>query len=186
MTHGYEFYCPILIPEKKADRAERVDKKILDKYPMLLWGKDQKYRAKKAGKANFAYVRWGRCAVILHTKGLVPEVQDPDRFYHVRENPYTFPVGSWIEVKISPSKTGKRYTAYLTKQSYRNLKALLRENIEHRRLEVFEKYYKRLEGLPAFSGILGQMRELYRFCRSEIRKVDRQYRLKPLSLKKVY
>lgn len=169
--HGYECYCPIEIPEKKRDRLDQIDRKILGKYPMCEWDKDRRYRAKKAGMANFVYIRWNLSGILMHTPGKLVEIEDPDRFFSLRERPYVFQVGSWVSIKIGPARKGKKFTAYLTKQSYRSIKALLRENIEKRRFDEFRKYYERLEDLPAFSGIVAQVHELYRFCRGELSRV---------------
>lgn len=184
--HGYEYFCPISIPAKKSDRLEKIDRKITEKYPMCEWNKDQRYRAKKAGMASFVYLRWNLSGVLMHTSGNMPEIEDPDTWYHLGETPYQFSVGSWIEIKIAKARSGKKYTAYLTKGSYRNIKAVLRENIDHRRFDEFEKYYYRLEALPAFSGIVSQMGELYRFFRAEIKKKRVSMDLRPLVLRRIY
>ncbi|MDW8003031.1 MAG: hypothetical protein RMJ39_10310 [Deltaproteobacteria bacterium] len=167
--HGYEYYCPVVIPEKKRDRIPAIDRKLLGKYPMCEWNKDQRYRAKKQGRSNYVYIRWDLSGILMHTPGIEP-VGVSDRFFVLSEKPYQFRVGSWIEIKIGPARTGKRFTAYLTKQSFRSIKALLIENIEKGRFEEFEKYYYRLENLPAFSGILTQISELYRSLKAAIRK----------------
>jgi len=149
-------------------------------------GKDARYRAKKAGKANYAYIRHGLNALILCTKGEEIILDNPDRFYDIRSRPYSFTIGSWVSIRIGLARTGKKFTAYLTKEAYRNIKAVLRENIEHRRFDVFDKHYYRLESLPAFSGILSQMGELYRFCRDEIKKTKQSHKIRRLNLKRLY
>ena len=184
--HGYVYFCPISIPQKKMDKVEQIDKKIIEKYPMCEWGKDKRYRAKKMGMANFVYLRWATNGIIMHTTGNVPEIKDPDRWNHLDQATYELPVGPWIKIKIGKARTGKKYTAYLTKRSYRSVKAVLRENIDHRRFDEFEKYYYRLEALPAFSGIVSQMGELYRFFRAEIKKKRVSMDLRPLVLKRIY
>jgi len=184
--HGYVYFCPIYIPQKKIDKAEQIDKKIIEKYPMCEWGKDKKYRAKKMGMANFIYLRWNTNGIIMHTAGNVPEVKDPDRWNHLDRVAYELPIGPWIKIKIGKARTGKKYTAYLTKESYRNIKALLCENIAHRRWDEFIKHYHRLENLPAFSGMLTQMNGLYRSCLGEIKRYKGKITLEKLTLKKVF
>jgi len=184
--HGYEYICPIFIPARKSNRLGQIDKKILGKYPACEWDKDKKYKAKKSGMANYVYLRWELCGVILHTSGRVTELEDSDTFYHLSERPYKFSVGSWISIKIGKARTGKKYTAYLTKESYRSIKAVLRENIKHQRWDEFQKYYSRLENLPAFSGILSQIDELYRLFRNELKQYETKVAINKLKLKKVY
>lgn len=184
--HGYEYYCPIVIPVKKSNRVEQIDTKILTKYPLCQYGKDKRYKAKKAGMSNYVYLRWGLTGIIMHTPGQEYIVQDPDKFYQISKTPYTFKVGDWISIKIYKAKTGKKYTAYLIKESYRNIKALLRENIEHHRWDIFEKHYNRLSSLPAFSGILTQVDELYRFCKTELKKHKSPISISKLTLQRVF
>jgi len=185
--HGYEYYFSVQIPATKEEKIKRIDTKMIKEYPMVEWGKDRRYRAKKAGMANYAYIRWHLSGILLHTDGREGETSDPDTFFHLTARPYVVRIGSWVDIKIGKAKAGKRYTAYLTKESFRNIKALLREDIEHRRFDVLEKNYYRLEALPAFSGILAQMDDLYQFLRSDIKRMRvRNIQLRRLSLREVY
>lgn len=185
--HGYEYYCPISIPANKEHKVNIIDRKIVTKYPMVEWGKDRRYKAKKTGWANYAYLRWHLSGILLHTNGLEAHIEDPDTFSRLSEVPYVVKIGTLVDIKIGSARTGKKYTAYLTKESFRNIKALLRENIEHRRLDAFKEYYDNLETLPAFSGILAQMEELYRFSMSEIKRTKgKNIQVRRLVLRKVY
>lgn len=165
--HGYVEYCSFVVPERKITKAEKIDKKMLAKYPEMGHSKDQRYRRKQAGRANFAYLRWRSIGVILRTEGEVKERFDPEVFARLDAKPLIFAVGSMIEIKIGKAKAGRKYTAFLSKQAFRSIKGILRDNVRHRRLEVAEKYWDRLRGLPAFSGILGQTGELMKWIRME-------------------
>jgi len=184
--HGYVSYCPIVIPTEKKDKAVAIDAKLNEKYITNI-SKDVRYRRKKKGLANCIYIRWDIHAVILRSSGEWLNEDPGDRFYSFHHVPYVFPAGNWIYVKVGPAKTGKKFTAYLNKESYRNIKEVLRENIEHRRLDVLDKYYGRLAGLPAYSGILSQMGELRRFCMGELRRHGiNGYRPARLTLRNVF
>ena len=165
--HGYVEYSSFVIPDKKITKVESIDRKIQNKYPEAGHNKDQRYRSKRAGKANFAYLRWQHVGVVLCTEGEVKERPDADKFVRLAAEPLIFAVGTMIEIKIAKAKAGRNYTAFLSKQSYRTIKGILRDNIRHRRLEVAEKYWDRLRSLPAFSGILGQTTELTKWVRLE-------------------
>ncbi len=165
--HGYFEYCAFVIPERKIAKAESIDKKIFSKYPEAGYNKDQRYRRKKAGQANFAYLRWHNVGVILRTEGEVKEKPDPEQFFRLDSVPLIFAVGSMVEIKVAKAKAGRNYTAFLSKKSFRTIKGILRDNIHHRRLEVAEKYWDRLCGFPAFSGVLGQMGELTKWVKLE-------------------
>lgn len=183
--HGYEFYCPVVIPAKKAGRVEKIDVKISNKYNIDVT-KDVRYRRKKKGLANYVYLRCGLQAVILKSKGQEAEIQDRDKFLALKEKPYEIKIGEWISIKLGPARMGKKYTVYLTKSTYRSIKAMLQENIEHRRFDALDKYYLRLQELPAYSGILAQTGELCRFCRSELSRHKLKHKLQRLVLKPVY
>lgn len=172
--HGYVEYSSFVIPDKKITKAEAIDRKILNKYPEAGHNKDQRYRNKRAGKANFAYLRWQNVGVILCTEGDVKERPDPDQFVRLDSAPLIFAVGSTVEIKIAKAKAGRKYTAFLSKQSFRTIKGILRDNIRHHRIEVAVKYWDRLRGLPAFSGILEQTRELARWIRLECKLAGRK------------
>lgn len=165
--HGYVEYCSFVIPDKKITKAESIDRKILSKYPEAGYNKDQRYRQKKAGQANFAYLRWHNIGVLMRTEGEVRERPDADKFVRLDAEPMIFAVGTVIEIKIAKAKAGKNYTAFLSKKSYREIKAVLRDNIRHHRPAVAEEYWNHLRGLPAFSGILEQTKELTKWIRKE-------------------
>jgi hypothetical protein len=167
LGHGYLEYTHFVIPERKIAKAEQIDKKMLAKYPEADYDKDRRYRNKKAGQANFAYLRWRNVGVILRTEGEVKERSEAEKFVRLDTEPFVFAVGSTIEIKIAKAKAGRKYTAYLSRQSFRAIKGVLRDNIRHRRHDVAEDHWERLKGLPAFSGILGQMRELTMWIRLE-------------------
>jgi len=158
--HGYLEYSSFIIPEQKVEKAQRIDMKIQAKFPETGYDKDRRYRNKKAGQANLSYLRWRNIGLILRTEGEVNGRFDEEKFVRFDEEPFVFAVGSMIEIKIAKARAGRKYTAYLSKQSFRAIKAILRDNLRHRRRDVAEAYWERLKGLPAFSGILGQMREL--------------------------
>ncbi|OQB55644.1 MAG: hypothetical protein BWX99_01158 [Deltaproteobacteria bacterium ADurb.Bin151] len=165
--HGYVEYSSFVIPVKKIAKVESIDRKIQDKYPEAGQNKDQRYRSKRAGKANFAYLRWQNVGLVLCTEGEVKERPDADKFVRLDAEPLIFAVGSMIEIKIARARAGRNYTAFLSKKSYREIKAVVRDNIRHRRPAVAEEYWNRLRGLPAFSGILEQTRELTKWIRKE-------------------
>lgn len=165
--HGYVEYCSFVIPTKKMSKVESIDRKILCKYPEIAFSKDQRYRRKKARQANFIYLRWQNIGIMLRTEGEVATRQDPEKFERLDLVPLTFAVGSMLEIKVGKAKAGRNYTAFLSKKCFRTIKGILRENVRHRRLAVAENYWQRLSKLPAFSGILGQTRELTKWIRKE-------------------
>ncbi len=168
--HGYVEYFSFVIPDKKMSKVETIDRKFSFKYPETGYSKDQRYRQKKKKQANFKYLRWQKIGVIMRTEGEVKDRPDADKFFRLDAEPLTLSVGTMIEIKIAKAKAGRNYTAFLSKKSYREIKAVLRDNIRHHRSAVAEEYWDRLRGLPAFSGILEQISELRKWVRTECKK----------------
>lgn len=182
-SHGYHWYARVDIPESKKSSASRVDAKICSKYPEVELGKDKRYQAKKAGKANYAYLRWDRWGILLRSRGEKSE-RDDDIWHEFKQVPYVFSVGEFfLELKIGPGGRSK-YTCYLTKSSYRALKTLMREYFEDQRFDQLVKQYQALAELPAFSGLIRQADELWRVLKSW--RLPRGYTIKKLRLKDLW
>lgn len=181
-SHGYHWYARVDIPEKKASVAGRVDEKIKQKFLEIMLSKDQRYRRKKAGDANYVYLRWDRCGLLLKSRGRSSACDD-ERWHFLRDRPYEFPVGEYLELKVGPGGKSK-YTCYLTRKSYRAIKTLLRELFEDQRWEQLQKQWYALSLLPAWSGIVSQVNQLYDTVRSW--RVPRRFSPKKLKLRKLY
>lgn len=179
-SHGYHWYARVDIPATKS--VERVEAKLQAKYPEITYNKDKRYRAKKAGKANYAFCRYERNGILLRSRGM-PSNSDDDIWHEFAKIPYTFRVGEFVELKVGRGGRGK-YTCYLTKAAYRSLKALLREYFEDQRYEQMQRQWQALSNLPGYSGIIGQVRELYRVVKSW--RVPRKYSIKQLKLQDLY
>lgn len=77
ISRGYVFHLLMLYPEKKRDRFEDTDRKLITKYGADL-SKFQRSRRKLKGLANFYFMRWDQTACVFMTPGKIPEGVHPD------------------------------------------------------------------------------------------------------------
>ena len=66
LRHGYSFFVTGTIPAKKDPQA--VDRKLVELYGIDV-GEWERWRRKRAGRANMQYLRFGRFYVLLATHG---------------------------------------------------------------------------------------------------------------------
>lgn len=168
MSSGYTRYCHLVIPDRKLDQAGRIDRKLIQKYQCDL-SKDQRYRRKKKNEANFHYLRWHDLALILQCPGTIgPEILYDDKFSDVLKNPLHLVVSDYLTLKIVKSQQG--WTVCMSRDTYREAKAQLFEKIIHvSKSEIMDQYNK-LNGLPAWRGIIEQRRRLQEFVISATKR----------------
>lgn len=157
MSHGYRYYCVINLPEKKRDTWGNIDKKLIQKYSANM-GKDKRYRRLLQGDANHIYLRWGNRALILRTPGRVLEADDV--FFDLNDKPLLVRAGGTLQLKIVSTGIKGRCTVYIDKGVYREIKAELLNHVRYRRLDVVQKRFDVLDGIPRYSGITQQKAQL--------------------------
>lgn len=182
MGRGYYYHCVSYYPESKRDKWPNIDRKIMNKYPCGL-SKDQRYRRKKLKQANYHFVRWENCALILMTEGEHGALDD--RFIDAREQPLYFRISPPVEFKIDPAKVKKEgkgermgIMVHLSRESYLGCKANLREALE-RDLSKSQipnasrhliKEFEKLNGLPCWGGVIEQKRRLLLWLLGEAKR----------------
>jgi hypothetical protein len=156
LPHGYWFYVPGWVPEKKD--ACKVDAKIVDRYGIDI-SRSARSRRKRLGHANIHYLRHGRFFLILATYGR-------HRFYEVeacvndvRHNPIHF-AGYSISVrrggfrkKLDPnadpeSDTRWRSHVAIARTYYNELKAYFLDLAVHRSAENLAEEFARVPYEP--------------------------------------
>ncbi len=187
---GYYWYQPIT--PKKSNFSEqkwlRADERIIEKFAINMT-KDQRYYARKKGKANHIYLRYNSLAFLLRTKGEIPETLDTEVFYDIRDTPLYIVVSKNITLKIFKSQNEGHFTVYLARESYRALKAEFSEMIEHRKIRELEFRYSILNNIPSYNGINIQKRKLREHILKHAKRhgviVNRQH-FKVLVRRKIY
>jgi len=122
-SRGYWFYCVTIFPERKKDKWEKIDHKLITRYRCEK-SKFQRARRKKKGLMNFYYLRWEAISLIFHTLGK-PDVVLEDRFVDVRKKPLEIQVSDLISVVIYRDQKNGKFTCKLSKKTYRGFKHVL-------------------------------------------------------------
>lgn len=157
VSKGYIYYYVGEIPLNKADRAKKIDNKIIEQYNINL-SKYQRNRRKKKKYANFYYLRWKNQFIILHTDGKL-EVPNVDTFYDIRTNKDS---SNRLRIVIGPKlivnvvMRGSSPTVVLDKATYKDIREDIDDLVKYRRIKFLHNYFKKLNGLPAWSGIVKQ------------------------------
>lgn len=165
---GYHFHCLAILPEKKKERWDEIDKKLIGKYQADK-SKFQRARQKQKGTTNFFYLRWDNLALILHTKGVIADgIAYDDRFLDVRDKPLTISISENITLLVYV-ENGK-VSVKLEKESYRGFKACIEDVCKLKDKRTIIREFDKINGLPAFSGIIDQKRRLATFTAKQAKK----------------
>jgi hypothetical protein len=167
---GYHWYFSYQLKARKHERWHRTDKKLVDLYEADR-SKDKRYHYKKAGKTNFTYLRFDRIFIMQATNA----IEDYKHGYDLKTRPFTYsptPDGI-LELKVSPNSDGK-FTLWLSRDCYRNIKATIYEYLARRQPEKAIYTFNALNGVPCYSGINEQKAQMLR----EILKEARRHNLK--------
>jgi hypothetical protein len=153
---GYHFFCCIEYPELKKDKWNRIDEKLMNKYGTAK-SKHQRYRQKYKGHANFIFLRWQKYVLILHTAGEMEQIKYDDIFHDIRKKPLTFQPGN---LAFIIHHGAKGMTVHLNSESYKGVKALLQDALRLHNRELLVNEFDRLNGLPCWSGVVEQKKQL--------------------------
>lgn len=166
---GYYYYHVTCLPEKKRERWAKTDAKLIKKYRTNK-SKWQRARQKQKGLANFIYLRWHNIAVIMHTMGRIDDnVTYDDPFYDVRKKPMRLPISELLEIEIYKRKNGS-FTCRLTSKTYRGIKQTLRDVARLKNVKRIYHEYNKLNGIPAWGGVIEQKRQLAKYLVRQARK----------------
>ena len=190
---GYKSYCHITYPQKKIDKWLEIDKKLIHKYDAEK-SKFQRSRQKKKGIANFYFLRWYDQVVIFRTQGIVSDaIQYDDQFHNITEKALELRISEDIQIRVPFTKP---VTARLTKDSYRGFKAVLWDACTLKNKSAIIAEFDKVNGLPAWRGIIEQKRKLASFTvkqarrhnvklkKSDLRILTKRKKYSPYSVKK--
>jgi hypothetical protein len=155
---GYFFYHVTYLPVNKKEKYSQIDAKLIGKYKTdkTKW---QRSRLKAKGVANFYYLRWKHVAVILHTLGeQEDEIIYDDKFLDIRKNPLLLKISELVAFNIQI--VDRRVTVKLAKDTYEGLRIELHQVAKTKSKEKMAKAFDRINGFPAWAGIIVQKRRL--------------------------
>jgi len=156
----------VTYPEKKRDRWHVTDAKLIKKYNMDQ-SKHQRYRRKASGKANFYFLRWENTAVILHTCGEHEEYDPGDTFYDIRLHSMEIPLGLTYKLHYGGKQ---QMTVHIAKADYKGIKAVIGDAMRRRAKEQMLLEFDKLNGIPAWGGVIEQKIRLKDYILSNAQK----------------
>ena len=172
LNFGYVYYHIVIYPEKKIKKWSEIDKKLITKY-QIKKSKFQRSRLKAKGFSNFYFMRWENIAIIMHTDGQInTEINYDDKFNDFNNTPINLKISERItfRIKNNPSKQNKP-SVFIEKNSYKNIKHTIYQIAKRGGKNEVIKQFKKLNGLPSYSGIHQQKTNLRKalvvFCRKQ-------------------
>lgn len=169
ISRGYIFYCYTRYPLRKQEKWSCIDKKLLSKYGADI-SKHQRFRRKNAGKVNFIILRWNEHTIILHTVGAIKDVHYDDVFYDIRKSPLVLPILGSIAFKIHQDRTNQGFTISFARETYKDFKATFTELAKLKSSVRLAVEFSRLNGFPAYYGIIVQKIRLAEICIHEAKR----------------
>ncbi len=150
---GYLFYHVTELPERKRDKWQCIDRKLIGKYGTEK-SKFQRYRLKEKRVANFFYLRYESTAIIMHTHGSKDHVLYDDKFSDICEKPLTLKISDNISlvVYVNDEVCSVRFT----KETYAGFKAVIADVARTKNRWEIIKEFNLINGIPAYGGIVEQ------------------------------
>ena len=164
--HGYSYFSLSQYPSSKFYKWGEIDKKLIAKYNAGQTSM-QRYRARKKGLCSYYFIRWNQYAIVFKSTGQVPPMTNQDdTFLFIAKHVINIRIGDTVIVQIVQSN-GKT-TAKLNEETYKGLKSKLfyaaNDAQKKRSVKPLVTEYNKLNGLPAWRGILQQKSRLKRYC----------------------
>jgi len=164
---GYLFYHVTELPERKRDKWQCIDRKLIGKYQTEK-SKFQRCRTKEKRIANFFYLRYESTAVIMYTHGFTDHVVCDDKFSDICEKPMTLKVSDNISlvVYVNDEVCSVRFT----KETYRGFKVVMADVVKTKNKREIIREFNLINGIPAFSGTIEQKKRLAEWTVKQARR----------------
>ena len=157
---GYYYWHLTEFPVHKKSKWEEIDNKLISKYKTNR-SKWQRQRLKAKDVANFYYLRWENIALILHTPGQVAdEIEYTDKFHEIHKEPLILQISELVGIKI---RHDEKVSVYLDNEMILGIRATFYNIVKTHNVELIKKEFNRLNGLPAYRGIIQQKANLRRY-----------------------
>lgn len=157
---GFVYVCVTEYPLHKKDKWDAIDRKLIEKYPVLSKTKSQRTSRRAKGLLTAMILRWDRYCVILCTDGRDDcGLHEREEFVHLKSRP--------IVIQVSPSlrfKVGVRdhkCTVSFEDQCFRDLKAYYIAQAQMGRLNMVQAEFRGLDRVAmSYSGLFAQKRAI--------------------------
>lgn len=171
---GYYYHSVIILPEKKRDKFESIDKKLIDKYAADK-SKYQRARQKIKKQANFYYLRLENLAILLHTEGDISEYAIDDNFKDIRakNGKLILPFSEYLKLDVILVKEKgdrSKVTVKMSPDMYKGIKDSLLDCVFSKKIGLVYAEFNKLYGLPGYSGLIKQEQALLSFTLKQCAK----------------
>lgn len=166
---GYVCHCVVCYPGNKQDKWLKTDEKLRRKYDCGI-DKFKRARRKRQGLANYVFLRYGATGVILRSPGAFDQEREcGDVFAALDTSPLLLPVGSLV-FRVGRGSQDRGVTVTLSKESFRGLKAHLEDVARLKQRQRLLDEWSKIINLPAWRGIVDQLRLLRDYVIKEARR----------------
>lgn len=169
---GYLSYSLTLYPLKKEAKWQKIDEKLVNKYPILGLNKYQRARRKRQGLLNGMVLRYRQFLVIQVTKGKDDlGIKVEERFRDLRDTRLVLPdLYRDLSFRIG-WKNNQKITVFIEKGRWREIKAYWFEKAAKATRASIENEWREFDRLaPSWSGIYGQKVILRQLIRDRAQK----------------
>ncbi len=166
VSRGYVFFNITQYPLKKIDRWEQIDNKLKQKYGANL-DRFRAYRRNKKGLAKIKIIRWNNLCLILHTEGIMPDMEDMDKFSDIRNESLMLKISEKVIFRISI--VNGHVDVRLARECFMAIKLELQKTCAQKNPPVIIRDFNRLNGLLPYHGINEQKFLLRDFTVKEAR-----------------
>lgn len=163
VSRGYYYHKVVSYPQKKRSKWLEIDEKMRATYQCGK-SKYQRARLKKRGEARIMFLRWESVGVILHTDGALSEELSCGGFLDIRESYAQIPVSAGVVFFVYIDRSRRQATARLTRESYRRVKEEIEETCLKGKAYEIRAIIERLNGFPAWHGVVVQKINLAKFA----------------------
>ncbi len=159
VSKGYWYYNQFEYPIKKKEKWLKIDEKIINKYKINI-SKDQRYRNKKKGKANYLFYRYENQAILLRTEG--ERILEDDE-------PWSKLQGSnSIKIKVNNTEfeiknINEKFSVKLSKNTFREIKAEIKLKLEKKLVNQGIFIIEKIGNLPNYAFLKNQKEEIVKF-----------------------
>ncbi len=156
-SHGYYFYSLTIYPEKKRDKWQKIDEKLIEKYPILSLSKYQRARRKRASLLNARIIRYGQFMLLQATSGKDDiGLKTEEAFEDIRKKSLVLS-NLYGTLSFRIGKKEKGYTVYFEKAYWRDIKSYWAEKALKADIKQIEQEWKKMDqACPSWAGVVSQ------------------------------
>jgi len=190
VSQGYWYFSQFQYPEKKRDKWEKIDEKIINKYNVNI-SKDQRYRNKKKGKANYRFFRWENQAILLRTEGERLQ-QDDERWIKLEGKERILIIVGNTEFEIK--KINEKFSVKVSKKTFSEIKTDIKTKLEKKLINQALYVFNNFNNLPNYTFLKKQKRDIIdffvenckkNFKKGQIKKIKEELKIKEVALRKL-